>query len=105
MGDDATSEMKAKALATMTIEQTSREYGRPQPRVEIRMRRDATFHELRAVLHLIAAEIAMTTPPEERWRIRLSKYTEQRGRISIELSEGTEDEAKRAMEVLRRVVG
>ncbi|MFI5298631.1 MAG: hypothetical protein ACHREM_11075 [Polyangiales bacterium] len=97
--------MKAKALATMSIEQTSRAYGRPQPRVEIQMRRDATFHELRAVLHLIAAEIAMTTPPEERWRIRLAECSDQRGQISIELSEGNEDEAKRAMEVLRRVVG
>jgi hypothetical protein len=101
MNNDAN---KAVDAATITTTQAASPFGSREPRVEVRMRKDATHRELQAVLHLIAAEIAMTTPATEKWSIRIEQVADDRGRVCIALLDGTQAEADRAMEVLRRVV-
>ncbi|MCC6649384.1 MAG: hypothetical protein IT374_27915 [Polyangiaceae bacterium] len=93
------------ANATLTASQArSRWGGTPEPEIEVRYPRGTSHRRLHAALHLIAAEVEVSTPAGERWCVQIDSTSDERGRVYLELSDGTPAEAKRGLDLLRKVV-
>jgi hypothetical protein len=97
--------LKTTNKATMRVEAATSRYGNPQPQLTIEMPRGTHYRRLSAALYRAAAAIEMATPDDERWVVGVEATSDERGRIYLELSETTEDEAARALAVLRGVAG
>jgi hypothetical protein len=58
---------------------------------------------MKATLHRFAAEVELATPAGERWLVHIEHAYDDRGRVYVELAEGTDEEADRALGVLASV--
>lgn len=94
------------ANATLTAGQVQSRWGNtPEPEIEVRYPRGTSFRRLHAALHLVAAEVETATPAGERWCVQTEGTSDERGRVYLELADGTQAEAKRGLELLRKVLG
>ncbi len=87
---------------TVTIEAATSRYGNAQPQVTVQMPRGTHYRRLSAALYELAAKIERATPEYERWVLAVEATSDERGRIYLELSDASEEEAARALEVLRK---
>jgi hypothetical protein len=83
----------------------SSRFGSPLPQLVIQLPHGSTYRMLNAELHLLAAAIELVTPVDERWTLHIEALYDARGSIYIQLFEGSEAEAARAMNVLKKAVG
>ena len=80
------------------------EYGTPEPQLHLTFPRGATFREREAVSQYYAACINLRTPTRERWCVNISVMTlGPGGTVYLELEEGSDREAKAAMQLLKEV--
>lgn len=94
------------ANATLTAGQGQSRWGStPEPEIEVRYPRGTHFRRLHVALHLIAAEVELATPAGERWCVQTEGTSDERGRVFLELSDGTPAEANRGLDLLRKVLG
>jgi hypothetical protein len=96
--------MNENPQATMTIRQGEAQYGTPEPQIEIRFSRGAHHRQVSAAIHRLAAEVELATPEHERWVVETETLYEGRGRVYLELSDGTPAEAERGMAMLKKLV-
>ena len=90
--------------ATMTISQGEAQYGTPEPQLEIRFPKGAHHRQVGAAIHKLAAEVELATPEHERWIVETETLYEGRGRVYLELADGTPAEAERGMAMLKKLV-
>ena len=91
----------------MTIKLATSEFGSPRPRVEVRLPRETAWRRAKAELHHVAAALELATPAGELWSVHIVESSDHHrpgGRIELELADGTDAEATRAMTVLERLV-
>jgi hypothetical protein len=93
------------AQSTTTISQGEGEYGTPEPQLEIRFPKSAHHRQVSAAIHKLAAEVELATPEHERWIVETETLYEGRGRVYLELADGTPAEAERGMAMLKKLVG
>lgn len=85
------------------------EYGTPQPVVVVEFDEQMHWRAGQAFLHWVAAEIELRSIPE-RWIVQLGaigsqgRKRPQRAVVKLELADGTQEEAERAVTVLQAVV-
>lgn len=93
--------------AKATIGQSTTRYGTPRPFVEIFLPPGTPWRVGTATLYHVAACIEVRTPAHEVWLVTCLASNDRKkpgGRVEIELGDGTELEAARAIAVLRLVV-
>lgn len=81
-------------------------YGTKMPCVDVRLtssHKRGDWRLLNAKLHEIAAKVEAMTPATESWVVGLDKG-DSFGRVFLEMSEGDDEEAARAMTILRKAV-
>ncbi len=88
---------------TKTASQGESRYGTPEPQIEIRLPKGASHRQLSAELHRLAAEVELATPERERWLVQTERFYDGRGRVYLELADGSAAEAERGMAVLEQV--
>jgi hypothetical protein len=54
---------------------------------------------------MLAAKVEMATPAEEGWIVQVDASADDRGRVYLELATADEAEARRGIELLRKVAG
>ncbi|MFI5246538.1 MAG: hypothetical protein ACHQQR_14995 [Gemmatimonadales bacterium] len=96
---------KAMNGATLTVKMAESRYGNPEPRIEVRMPKGTHFRKLHAALHMLAAEIELATPTREGWCVQTDPTSDECGRVYFELSDSTDEEAKRGLALLRQICG
>jgi hypothetical protein len=96
--------MSENPQATMTIRQGEAQYGTPEPQIEIRFPKGAHHRQVSAAIHKLAAEVELATPEHERWVVETEALYEGRGRVYLELADGTPHEAERGMAMLKKLV-
>jgi len=89
---------------SMEVTLLASRFGNPEPQLEIRMPPGFNYRAVRAELHKLAATLELATPAGERWIVHTESFHDARGRLYLELFEGTPDEAARAMVILRKVL-
>ncbi len=89
--------------ATVTVSMVESRYGNPEPQIEVRMPKGTHYRKISAVLHMLTAELELATPTHERWCVQTDATSDERGRVYLELSESTTDEAKRGIELMRQI--
>lgn len=92
-------------MTKKTASQGASRDGGPEPQIEVRLPRGASFRSVNVVLHELAVEVELFTPKGEHWIVQIENSYDGRGRVYLELADGTPGEAERAMAVLRKVVG
>ena len=97
--------MSENPQATMTISQRENQYGTPEPQIEICLGKGAHYRLVSATLHKLAADVEMATPVRENWIVQTESLHDGRGRVYLELADGTPAEAERGMAMLRKLVG
>jgi len=97
--------MSENPQATMTISQRENQFGTPEPQIEICLAKGAHYRLVSATLHKLAADVEMATPVRENWIVQTESLHDGRGRVYLELSDGTSYEAERGMAMLRNLVG
>jgi hypothetical protein len=95
--------MNEKPQATMTISQRENQYGTPEPQIEIRLAMGAHHRLVSATLHKLAANVEQATPVRENWIVQIERLHDGRGRVYLELADGTPTEAERGMAMLTRL--
>ncbi|HVW29232.1 MAG TPA: hypothetical protein VHC69_27890 [Polyangiaceae bacterium] len=55
-------------------------------------------------LHKLAAEVELATPPGEQWLVQTEEFTDDRGQVSLELSDATPAEAACWIALLKKLV-
>ena len=89
---------------TMTVGKVASRYGStPEPQIEVRMPKGTHFRRLHAALHRLAAEVELATPAREAWVVQTDPTSDERGRVYLELANGDEAEAARALALLRTI--
>ena len=58
-----------------------------------------------ATLHKLAADVEIATPVRENWIVQTESLHDGRGRVYLELAEGSDDEVERGMSMLKKLVG
>jgi hypothetical protein len=89
--------------ATITICLGASRYGTPRPQVEVRAPKGTSHRRLRAALFALAAELELATPAGERWIVQVDPFADDVGWVYLELMDGDDAEAARAMQLLRRI--
>lgn len=92
---------------TMTIKLATSDFGTPRPRIELRLPRETPWRHAKAELHQVAAALELATPAGELWSVHIvdsSDHHRPGGRVELELADGTDAEAARAMAMLERLV-
>lgn len=79
-------------------------FGNPEPQLEIQMPPGSLYRAVNAELHKLAAMLELATPAGERWVVRTEAFYDARGRVYLELHEGSPAEVTRAMATLKRIV-
>ena len=96
--------MSENPKATMTISQRENQYGIPEPQIEIRLVKCAHHRLVSATLHKLAADVEIATPVRENWIVQIERLHDGRGRVYLELADGTPAEAERGMAMLKKMV-
>jgi hypothetical protein len=94
--------------ATISVGQVASRNGYPEPQIEVRVPKGTHHRTLKAALYRLAADVEVATaatPAKEAWIVQVDATSDERGRIYLELMDATEQEAKRALALLRSVVG
>ena len=96
-----------KLLKTCTInaELGTSCYGSPQPQLTVLTPKGTPFRQLKAALLSLAAEAELATPGSERWIVQIDDAGNELGYVYVELSEGSDAEAKRGLALLKRIAG
>lgn len=76
----------------------------PTIRLSYPLARGSNHRKTRAALRRLAAEVDLATPATEGWVVDVHHDGDLCGRVVVELMHGGQDEARRAMSVLRGVV-
>jgi hypothetical protein len=92
-----------EAQGTRTVSQGESRYGSPEPQLEVRFPKGTSSRALMAALHRLAADVELATPAGERWLVHVEHAYDERGRVYVELADGTTEEAERALRVLASV--
>lgn len=89
----------------MTLELATGEYGIPQPSIRIDLGAGANFRLTHAALHLVAARAEILSG-RERWCVqtRPNDSFDHKGRVYLELGDGSDAEAARGMALLQQVL-
>jgi hypothetical protein len=99
-----TTTRKLTKAASMMAKMGQSEYGTLQPQLDVRFPRGTHYRVLTAALHALAADVELATPPTLHWCVQMDAGNES-GRVYLELADGTEDEAKRGLALLRGMLG
>jgi len=78
--------------------------GFPLPTLEVWPPPESHFRVVSARMHELAAAIERATAPNEQWLVYLMRDSGGGGRVIVELMDGSEEEAERAMATLREVL-
>jgi len=97
-----TTTKKLLKSCTITTELGTSRYGSPQPQLMVRTPKGTHFRQLRAALLSLAAEAELTTPGSERWIVQIDDAGNEVGYVYLELSGGSDAEAKRGLALLKR---
>ncbi len=91
-------------MNTFTFEITlgTGRYGGPRPQILVRAPRGTPHRSLSAVLHRLAAEAEMATPPTGHWVINIEQHADTAGEVYAELVEEAPAEVQAALEAMRR---
>lgn len=76
----------------------------PTPTIRVSYPRGSLRRKTHAALLRLAAEVELSTPVTEGWVVDVHHDGDLCGRVVVELMYGGQDEARRAMSVLRGVV-
>jgi hypothetical protein len=87
--------------ATLTAEIVASPYGTPTPTLRVRMPKNAHHRHLRVAMHLIAAELELAIPARESWPVSMDTSSDHLGTITLEMMTDKQEEAERAMQLLR----
>jgi len=99
--------------AIKTVSLGKNRYGYTEPQVEIRFPAGTNERAMNATLFRLAAEIELATSERERWVVRIENPNNSSigsipntsGRVCLKLATVTFEEEKRAMAMLRKLVG
>jgi hypothetical protein len=83
---------------------TETRYGAPRPTIELETAPGTHWRVIHAAAHAVAARVQMSTPIEESWNVEIERRGDRWAEVYIELAYGQQEEADRAMALLRRVV-
>ena len=100
---DSTTKNIAKNAEALSVSMGKSRYGTPEPQIELRYPRHMSWRALHAALHSLAARVELDSPRNEYWCVQIEKG-DVAGRVYLELAKGTADEARRGLDVLRKVV-
>jgi hypothetical protein len=100
-----TTTTKLLKTCTITAELGTSRYGSPQPQLTVRTPKGTHWRQLRAVLFTLAAEAELATPASEHWIVQIDDAGNEVGYVYIELSGGSDAEAKRGLALLKRIAG
>jgi hypothetical protein len=96
--------MKEDTVKKYRVTMSHSRYGHPEPRIEVRFEKGTSFRKVHAALHLLAAAVELATPDGERWIAQMvASSADCAGWIYLELSQATEDEARRGLAMLHSV--
>jgi hypothetical protein len=90
--------------ATTMVGQVASRNGYPEPQIEARVPKGTHPRTLKAALYRLAADVEVATPTKEAWIVQVDVPSDERGRVYLELMDGTEEEAKRGLALLRSVI-
>lgn len=88
---------------TYRVELAKSRWDNPEPTLYVRFNAASPHRLTNAVLHFLAARLEAVTPPRETWCICIDRKSDLAARLYIELGDGTEVEASRAMARLRQI--
>lgn len=91
--------------ATINVSVAHSRYETPQPQVELRYPRGTHYRVVRAALYALASELESATSVRDRWVIEVDAFGDERGRVFLDLIQGSEPEVERGLALLRKVVG
>lgn len=100
-----TTTTKLLKSCTINAEIGTSRYGSPQPQLIVRTPKGTHFRQLRAALLTLAAEAELATPASEHWIVQIDDGGNEVGYVYLELSGGSDAEAKRGLALLKRVAG
>ena len=96
----------ATSAITKTVRLGTSRYDNPMPRIDVRAPRGTAYRTVSAELHELAAKVERATPTREGWCVTVQHgSSNETGAVLIELVDGSDGEADRAMELLKQVVG
>lgn len=90
--------------ATKTVSQGESRYGNPEPQIALRFPKGTSFRVVKAALHKLAADVELATPASESWLVQTDDYSDESGRVYLELCDATPAEAARVMTLLKKLV-
>ncbi|QRK14131.1 hypothetical protein JQX13_46960 [Archangium violaceum] len=92
--------------ATLSLTLSQSRHGVPQPQLEVILPASAVHRQLRAALHAFSASLELATPASERWLVQMEILdAPRRGRLYLELAEGSHPEAMRGLMLLHTLMG
>jgi hypothetical protein len=97
--------MKTNANTNINVSLGKSRFGTIEPQAELRCPRGTHYRAVRAAILMLAAKVEMATPAEEGWIVQVDASADDRGRVYLELATADESEARRGIELLRKVVG
>lgn len=97
--------MKTTSASAATVSLARSSYGTAQPQIEIHYPSGTHYRAVRAALYALAAKIELATATVDNWVVTVDADGDDRGRVYLELAKGDPAEIKRAIELLRKVVG
>ena len=100
-----TTTKKLLKTCTMNAEIGTSRYGSPQPQLMVRTPKGTHFRQLRAALLSLAAEAELATPTSEHWIVQIDDAGNEVGYVYLELSGGSDAEAKRGLALLKKIAG
>jgi hypothetical protein len=74
-----------------------------EPQLEVQLPHGSSYRAVNAELHKLAAAVELATPAHERWIVHTEPFYGGRGRVYLELFEGSAAEIARAMAVLKKL--
>jgi len=100
-------DMNTKTLknATINVSLAHSRYGTPEPEIALRYPSGTHYRVVRAALYALASELESATSDRDKWVIEVDAFGDEMGRVFLDLIQGSEPEAERGLELLRKVVG
>ena len=89
----------------MYVEKVIGDYGIPQPSIRIDLGGGATYRQAHAAMHFVAARVELLSG-KERWCVQTKAHDsyEHKGRVYLELGDGSDAECERGLALLRGIV-
>ena len=95
-----------RAAPTMWVEKVTGDYGIAQPSIRIDVGAGAHYRVTHAAMHLVAARVELLSGKES-WCVQTKANDSygHKGRVYLELGDGTDAECERGLALLRTIVG